>query len=528
MQPNAIHLLDIQILPTLIHDYISGNEKLKSFYGNHPTVAGFKKQIETKQFSADNRKVLVEVLQQQYQNLNATEKTRQNIQLLLNENTFTVTTAHQTNVFTGPLYYIYKILHAVKLADELKREFSSRHFVPVYWMGCEDHDFDEINHIHLFGEKLEWTDRQGGATGRHNPQSLLEVLNSVKSKLSNEPFADEVLQIFEKGYGNYKTLAAATQYIVNELFGRYGLVVINPDTPELKKLFAPVIKDELQHQSASKHANIAIGKLEALGYKIQAQPRDINLFYLDGNIRERIVWNEKATHYEVLNTSLTFSKEALLALVDTHPEKFSPNVFLRPLYQETVLPNLAYIGGAGELSYWLEQKEIFHYFNTTFPILVQRNSFAMIDASTEKKLQKLNLPAFDFFEEEDTIIKNYLALNNSLPDFSGEKAELEKIFSSLRDKAVAVDPTLKAAAEAQLQQALNNLDGLEKKMTRAIKQQQDTGINQIKSVRNKLMPNNTLQERYENFLPYATQKGLGLLNELYINVQPLHSVIVFL
>jgi bacillithiol biosynthesis cysteine-adding enzyme BshC len=414
------------------------------------------------------------------------------------------------------------------MADALKQQYPAYHFVPVYWMGCEDHDFDEINHIHLFGEKIEWTDRQGGATGRHNPQSLLEVLNAVKSKLSNEPFANEVLGIFEKSYSSFNTLAAATQYIVNELFGKYGLVVINPDTAELKALFAPVIKDELQNQSAAKHANIAIGKLEALGYKIQAHPRDINLFYLEGNIRERIVWNDKAAQYEVLNTSLAFSKEALLALADSNPEKFSPNVFLRPLYQETVLPNLAYIGGAGELSYWLEQKEIFHYFNTTFPILIQRNSFALVDASTEKKLQKLNLPAVEFFNEEDAIVKNYLAQNNSLPDFSNEKAELEKVYASLRVKATAIDPTLKAATEAQLQQALNNLDGLEKKLTRAIKQQQDTAINQIKAVRNKLMPNNTLQERYENFLPYASAKGSNWLDEVYNNLQPFSAVINFL
>jgi uncharacterized protein YllA (UPF0747 family) len=193
-----------------------------------------------------------------------------------------------------------------------------------------------------------------------------------------------------------------------------------------------------------------------------------------------------------------------------------------------VLPNLAYIGGAGELSYWLEQKEIFHYFNTTFPILIQRNSFALVDASTEKKLQKLNLPAVEFFNEEDAIVKNYLAQNNSLPDFSNEKAELEKVYASLRVKATAIDPTLKAATEAQLQQALNNLDGLEKKLTRAIKQQQDTAINQIKAVRNKLMPNNTLQERYENFLPYASAKGSNWLDEVYNNLQPFSAVINFL
>jgi bacillithiol biosynthesis cysteine-adding enzyme BshC len=527
LQPSA-NLLDTDILPQFIHDYLSGNENLKPFYGNAPKAENFAKQIQSKQFDAHKRKVLVSVLQKQYHQLTTTEKTTFNIQSLLNENTFTVTTAHQANVFTGPLYYIYKILHAVKLADALQAQYPSNNFVPVYWMGCEDHDFDEVNHFHLFGEKIEWLDRQGGAVGRHQSKSLTELLIPVRSKIGNEPFVEEVMSIFEKGYGEYETVAKATQYIVNELFGKYGLVVINPDELELKKLFAPIVKDELANQSVIKHANSTIEKLEALGYKIQAQPRDINLFYLEENIRERIVCNLQTNQYEVLNTTLTFSKESLLAIVDSNPEKFSPNVFLRPLYQETVLPNLAYVGGAGELSYWLEQKEIFDFFNTAFPILMLRNSFTLIDSSTEKKITKLNLPVTDFFQDEDTIIKNYLAQNNNLPDFSNELNKLENVYSEIKIKAEAIDPTLKSTADAQLQQALNNIDSLEKKLTRAIKQQQETAMNQIKAIRNKLMPENKLQERHDNFIPYAASKGLTYTDEMYKAVQPFQPVMIFL
>jgi bacillithiol synthase len=522
------NLYDINILTPLISDYLAGSEKLKSFYGFSPEIENFQQQIEAKEFSTDKRKVLTAVLQHQYSSLNKSETIIHNIQSLMNENTFTVTTAHQTNIFTGPLYYIYKIAHVIKLAESLKQHYPSYHFVPVYWMGCEDHDFDEVNHIYLFGEKTDWLDRQGGAVGRHHPKTLTELLIPIKNKLSNEPYTEPILSIFEKGYAGFETLASATQYIVNELFGKYGLVIINPDTHRLKKLFAPVIKDELLHQPVTENANLTIGKLNSLGYKIQAQPRDINLFYIDGNIRERIVWNYKSNQFEILNTSLQFSKENLLMLVENEPEKFSPNVFLRPLYQETVLPNLAYVGGAGELSYWLEQKEIFSHFKTDFPILMLRNSFTFIDSSAEKKITKLNVSVTDFFRDEDVVIRNYLADNNNLPDFEKEKKELERIFTEIKLKAENIDTTLKAAVEAQLQQTINNLETLEKKLTRAIKQQHDTAINQIHSVRNRLMPGNKLQERYENFIPLAASKGLEVLDDIVNTVQPFDPLMHFM
>jgi bacillithiol synthase len=522
MQSN-ISLLSLSLLPQLIQDYLSGNEVVKPFYNHFPAVENFRKQLSEKSISYHNRKILSEVLQAQYQSLNVSDKTKQNLDLLHSDKTFTVTTAHQPNIFTGPLYYIYKILHAVKLSDTLKQHYPEHDFVPVYYMGCEDHDFEEINHIHLFGETLEWTDRQGGAIGRYNTRNLLSLIEKIKQKLNNEPHANEVLDIFLKGYGTHATLTQATQYIVNELFGQYGLVVLNPDEPRLKKLFSSVIKDELIHNTAFKNAALTIAELEKLNYKIQALPREINLFYLDENIRERIVFNETNNCYEVLNTSYSFSKDELIRLVDISPEKFSPNVFLRPLYQETILPNLAYVGGSGELSYWLEQKKIFEHYNTPFPVLVQRNSFTLIDAATQKKLQKISLPIEQFFNEKDAIIKNYLAQNNTLPDFSSEKIWLEKLFGEIKMKAEAIDVTLKATVDAQLQATLNGLDNLEKKLTRAEKQKQETAINQIKSIRGKFFPENNLQERYENMLPYYAKYGLQLNERLLELIEPLDS-----
>jgi bacillithiol biosynthesis cysteine-adding enzyme BshC len=524
MQHTLIPLLQTGILPSFISDYLSGEESVQQFYNLAPSLENFQLQIENKKQNFHNRTVLVEVLQQQYKAFPITDAVKNNIESLSANITFTVTTAHQTNVFTGPLYYIYKIAHAIKLAQHLQQHYPEQHFVPVYWMGSEDHDIEEINHLNLFGEKLEWQEKEGGATGRYNPNSLAALATSLRAKLANEHYAEEIISLFERGYTQHETLATATQYILNELFGKYGLVVINPDNAKLKQLFAEVIESELMNETVAKETAATISEIERLGYKPQANPREINLFYLHENMRERIVSNGDS--FEVLNSTLKFSKTEMLQLVKTNPEKFSPNVFLRPLYQEMVLPNLAYVGGSGELSYWLEQKNIFEFFKVPFPILMQRNSFLLVDAATQKKMQKLQLPVTEYFTDEDTLIKNYIVANSSLPQFDKERNNLQQLFQQIKEKTATVDITLQATVDAKLQQALNNLDTLEKKITKAEKNKQEVAINQLKAVRNKLLPNNTLQERYENFLPYYAKYGETFIDDIYQSIQPIEATMI--
>lgn len=521
--PEKILLTETGILPKLMQDYLSKKEDLIGFYNRFPTLENFKHQIAQKQFSAEKRKVLVTVLLQQYAGFETSVLVNSNIQLLLNENTFTVTTAHQPNIFTGPLYFIYKILHAIQLAIDLKKQYPENHFVPFYWMGCEDHDFEEINHIHLNDETHTWQDYQGGATGRYNTDSLQEFITKIKEKLHLEPFANEILPIFEKAYTEQKTLATATQYLVNELMGQYGLIVVNQDNATLKQQFSSVIKNELIKQESFTQAKKQTDKLQALGYAPQAFARELNLFYLGENFRERIIYHSDSDSYSVLNTDLKFSKNEIITLAETNPEVFSPNVFLRPLYQETILPNLAYIGGSGELSYWLQQKAIFDDNETVFPILVHRNSFTLIEPSTQKKIDKLDLPVKLFWKEENEIIKTYILQNVSLPNFNEEKQTLKSVFETLKQKAGNIDTTLIANVEAQLQQSINNIDTLEKKILKALKNKEELSIAQIKSVKQKVTPNNTLQERYDNVLLYYCRYGLQLNDNLLNTINSLEA-----
>src|SRR5690606_7833848 len=339
----------------IVIDYLTQSEKIKPFYRHFPTLGNFKLQVEEKQnFSSENRKILTQALLQQYEGLVISEATQKNIDLLNEKQTFTITTGHQLSLFTGHLYFVYKIISVIKLCGQLKKEYPESDLVPVYWMATEDHDFEEINHFLFHEKKIVWNKSLSGAVGEFDTQGLEEVFKVLSIELGISANAQYLKNLFEKAYLKHQNLADATRFLVNELFSDYGLVIIDGNDKNLKKVFAPFIKEELFNQTSF---NKVSETLNNFPYPAQVNPREINLFYLDKNLRERII-KENDT-YLINNTNLKFSETELLDILQSHPEKFSPNVIMRPLYQEVILPNLCYVGGGGELAYWLELKAFF-------------------------------------------------------------------------------------------------------------------------------------------------------------------------
>jgi len=312
--------------------------------------------------------------------------TRQNIELLHHENTFTITTSHQLNLFTGPLYFLYKIISVINLTNELKAAYPENNFVPVYWMATEDHDFDEINYFNFKGKKVQWSRQASGAVGRLNTEDLDKVLDVFTANLGFGANSNGIKKLFKCAYLDHKNLADATRFLANELFGIYGLVIVDADDRDLKSLFAPYVKKELTEQTSFTKVSETNEKINSLGFNVQVNPREINLFYLKEDLRERIV--EQNGTYFVNDTDISFTKSELLAELEKHPERFSPNVIMRPLYQEVILPNLCYIGGGGELAYWFQLKSYFKAVNVPFPMLLLRNSVLVKTAKQSEKLKK--------------------------------------------------------------------------------------------------------------------------------------------
>jgi bacillithiol synthase len=489
----------------LFLDYLANQTALTSFYHNKPTLDGFAKQLKEKSFSPAQRQTLVASLTQQYAQLSD----KPDFSVLLQDNTFTVTTGHQLNIFTGPLYFVYKIITTIRLAEELKKAFPSYNFVPIYWMATEDHDFEEINHFNLFGKIYKWQTNQQGAVGAMNPENIVEILNELPEKPP----------LFEQAY-QQPTLADATRYYVHELFGAKGLICLDGQDALLKASFAPILWQELSQQPTELLVNKQAHALEALGYKAQVTPRPINLFYMADGLRERIV--EENGNYRVLNTDISFTSDSLQKTLQENPCAFSPNVILRPVYQEYILPNLSYIGGPGELAYWLELKPVFDHFQVPFPILMPRNFAMVVNKASAKRLEKLNLSMTDLWMDEVALRKNFVERNatNSL-SLATEQQEVATLFEKLVKKAMQIDKTLEAAVNAERQKVVNSLENLEKRLKKAEERNQETEVSQVVALKHKLFPNGGLQERSENFLNFYLN-NLNFLDDVHTAFDPLN------
>ncbi len=509
----------------LICDYLDQKAQLSDFYGNFPDLEGFKKQIDTKDFSAENRSTLVSALRNQYKAVNLTEQTQEALDLLAQPNTYTVTTGHQLNLFTGPLYFLYKIISTIALSRKLKNTYPDYHFVPVYWMATEDHDFEEINYFRLHGKKIQWnrediSDNDLGAVGALKTKGLQAVYDLVKAELGTTRIAREISSLFEESYLKHDTLTEATRYLANKLFGAEGLVIIDGDDRKLKRLFAPYVKRELQEQEAYKHVSAQAEKLEKSGYTVQVNAREINLFYLAEGLRERIIKQDEK--YFVNDTELEFSEAEFLEKLETTPEAFSPNVIMRPLYQEVILPNLAYIGGGGEIAYWLELKAYFDAVGVTFPLLMLRNSALLITQKQQKKLEKLDISLEDLFlAQNDLVNRKIRKISNIDIDFSDQKKHLVKQFEHLYTLAEQTDKSFLGAVKAQEVKQLKGLDNLEHRLLKAQKRKLSDHVKRFTHIQDELFPDQNLQERIFNFSEFYEEYGADLVPTLFEALDPL-------
>lgn len=507
-----------EFLNPLVSDYLSERKELNEFYDFFPDLEGFTNAMSSIQMEKYYRSLLVEVLTEQNKRTNNTSAASgNNIQLLLKENTFTVTTGHQLCLFTGPLYFIYKIFSVINLCEKLKAEYPENNFVPVYWLASEDHDFEEVNHFNVFGKKIEWSSGEKGAVGNFKTESLSEVKEKLKEVLGVGANSEFLLNLFENAYLKQSDLSLATRYLVNELFGKYGLVILDGNDKKLKETFIPFFEKDIFENIPAEKVNSSIRKLKQLKYEPQVNPRDINCFYMEAGVRARI--EKVGEEYQVVGTDKKFSKPELQQLIKSNPEKISPNVVLRPCYQQFILPNLAYVGGPGELAYWLEYKEMFDEMNLFFPVLTPRKSITIIDNNIFSKIKKLGFSMENVFESEESLVKLYIEKSNNSFNLEEHKKSIEDLFKKISEETGKIDKTLNATVEAEKQKNLNSIAALEQKTVRAIKAKLDTEVNQIKSVKAKLFPNGIPQERVENFSTYYNKWGKDFIKTLNDNIK---------
>ena len=517
MESDCIHFKETGYFSALILDYLAADEKLTPFYTHSPELKSFASAIAERQFAKEDRIVLTKALQAQYASLHEKnidcEAVDRNITLLKQSNTYTVTTGHQLNLFTGPLYFIYKIVSTLKLATKLKELHPKHEFVPVYWMATEDHDFEEINHFYYRQQKIEWHTEQKGAVGRFSTKGMETVLEAFQKELAGfTENANQLLALFQQAYLEHDTLAEAHRYLVHQLFAKEGLVIVDGDDHALKKLFVPILKEELSSKVSFKAVEAQSAQLEK-HYKIQVNPREINLFYLTDNGRKRMLKENDA--YFVHETGIHFTEEELQKELEQHPDRFSPNVLLRPVYQELILPNLAYIGGGGELAYWFQLKGLFETLNMQMPILMLRNSALWMDEKQQKYMQLLALSSSQMFVEEGPLLKQWvLEQAEEKISLRVEEETFKLLFERLAKKAKDVDESLNTHVKALEAKHAKSMHRLQNQFIRAERRKEKEAEMRIHHLKEQLFPGNSLQERKDNFASLYLLLGEAMVDQL--------------
>lgn len=521
-QIEKISLLQTGLLSPLMCDYLFETEKVKSLYSFAAKEEYVPNFIEQKKAQKINRTELNKVLMQQFEKRKFSPSTQLNIESLKQENTFSITCAHQPTLLFHPAFFFHKIASTIALAKQFNERFSDYHFVPVFWLGSEDHDFEELGNAFLANKKIEWQTEQKGAVGRFllndNFKQILADFKLAYPALNIHSLCDDALK-HTSNFGEF------TAFVVQAFFSEYGLVVLNQDDALLKKLFAPVIEDEVLHSRAEKVLQPTIEFLES-NYKTQATVRPINFFYIGNNYRERMV-RVGENNIEVLHQSISFSEASIKKEIAEKPENFSPNVMFRPLFQETVLPNVAFVGGGAECSYWLQQKALFDYYQVAFPMVVHRTPVVVVPQSISRKAEKLQLSTAQIFNREDVLIKNYLSENfGEEISLAQATQNIEAVFTQIEQKIAAVDATLTASVKAEKQKTIAAVAQLEGKALKALKRKSETVVEQLKSIYQCYFVDGKLQERKVNFFDLPDEKNL--LEAIIASSKPLENELLVL
>jgi bacillithiol synthase len=504
----------------LVEDYTENDEKLTPFYNVKPIETNIDALISKKQKSYTQRETLVNYFKKKYTTL--TPQQQQSLDNLAFFNCFTITTAHQPNIFTGPLYFIYKIVHTIKIADELNKKSANEKFVPIFFMGSEDADLEELGAIEIQHKKLQWQTNQTGAVGRMKvDKNFIALIQEIEGQIAVNPFGSSLIQLFKECYVIDANIQDCTFNLINKLFGKYGLLVLVPDDALLKKNFEPIIQKELLHQFSAPKVTETVNQLNT-HYKVKQTGRELNLFYLIDNKRERII--KEKEKYRIDKLDLFFTRNEILAELSNFPERFSANVILRPVFQEFILPNIIFVGGGGELTYWLQLKKVFEEVEVDYPMLVLRNSFMLYTAKQSSKLNKMGISIESLFEPYEAVFKN-LVVRNTQKSLSVEEniVTFKNEFERLKDKANQIDTTLVTHIEALQKQAVKKVEALEEKFLRAEKRNHQVTKQQLLNIYNDLFHKQSLQERNENFAFFFSVFGESFIEMIIACSQTLEQ-----
>ena len=522
----ALPMRDLPRLPRLVHDYFYAFGKVEEFYGgDFRDRAAFERQTERARARALPREALAEVLAGQNQSYGCGPRTLEQIRKIARDQACVVVTGQQVGLFSGPLYTIYKALTVIKLAEDLGRRGLGC-FVPVFWLASDDHDLAEIDHIVLLDRNDQLTDvrcRMPSNEARIPagqvavPPAVSDCLRQVDEATRDSEFKAGILDPLAEAYRPGRSLVEAFARWMTRLFASSGLIFMDPAHPGFRTLGKDVFYREIAEDSPSTREALATSeKLRRAGYDGQIQLHEgiLNIFYA-GPGRRTI--QRTATGFEVKDPPLAFQKDELLALAADRPFSFSPNVLLRPVYQDALLPTVAYVGGPGEIAYFAQLKGVYDRFRLPMPVIYPRKTVTIVEKKIDRILKKYGLTIPEIWEKADRLIPEMAkeAIPASLDaalrlglSHAGEDFEL------LTREVAAFEPTLRNSVGLAQGKMRQHWGFLEKKILQAAKKRNEVAVRQLRQAIDHLYPNRNVQERVFNIVPYLIKYGAAFLDQL--------------
>jgi bacillithiol biosynthesis cysteine-adding enzyme BshC len=513
-------------LPHLVDDYFHDYGKVREFFdGDFRDAAAYERQTERTRARRLPREELAAVLREQNQIYGCGPRTLGHIEALEREQACAVVTGQQAGLFSGPLYTIYKALTAIKLAGRLSRNGPGK-VVPVFWLASDDHDLAEIDQVVLLDKdnRLEEVrcEMSSGqlkipASSLVLPPEIADCLHRLAGLTRESEFKADILAALSEAYRPGRGWVEAFARWMTRLFQSQGLIFIDASHPRLKELGGEVFYREITEESAATPPALAASqRLREAGYEEQVHLHEgiLNIFYAERE-RRSVQWDGRA--FEIKEPRETLSKEDLLALAKEKPFLFSPNVLLRPIYQDTLLPTIVCVCGPGEIAYFAQMKGVYEKFGLPLPVIYPRKSLTVVERKIGRILAKYDLGIPDLWGGADGIIRRLG--ENGIPEPLGRAlslaaAHLEEDFVSLVRDIAAFEPTLKESVHFVRGKMDQQLRFLEKKIVRAAKKQNNIEVEQIRKAGDSLYPNGHLQERTFNIVPYLLKYGPAFLDKL--------------
>ena len=514
----------------LFLDYIDNFEKLHRFYkynyrNKEHVIEKFQKTVSTPNKFNDE---LSSIISEQYSSLNPSAKTKKNISLLKNKETLAVITGQQLSLLGGPLYTFYKIITAIKLANHLSERYDNYNFVPVFWLEGDDHDFEEVRSVNILNESNELVkisynddvieeDINRGSVGQIKFKAgINNFLSQLEHLLKTSEFKAKIIAHLKNYYQEGKTFKDSFRELLFSFFDPYGLIIFDPQDKKVKELLRPIFNKEIAEFRNHTQSLVNISAALEEGYHAQVKIRPINLFY---NYDEgRYLIEPVESEFRLKGKRKKFTFEEIQGLIETEPEKFSPNVLLRPICQDYLFPTAFYVGGPSEIAYFAQVLPLYEFYNIDPAIIYPRSSATILEKTIKSILDKYDLGITSLFADPDKLKNQILSSisNQSLEEiFNASKVKIDLVFDELKEILFGIDRTMNDVVSKYRTKVLAYLDEINSKAFEAQKKRHEIALRQIDKAAINIFPNMNLQERELSFYHFANKYDLEFFKKIF-------------